>query len=83
MKRLISWEPFVTERGYTGLSREHCRVGDEIWLIGGCIEPVLLSSETGNAGDFGVNGEARSFLTVLCSAKQGRYLILCPYSASP
>ncbi len=57
MKRLISWEPFVTERGYIGLAREHCRVGDEIWLVGGCSVPLLLSPQTGNVGDFRVNGE--------------------------
>jgi hypothetical protein len=57
MKRLISWEPFVTEKGYIGFAREQSRVGDEIWLIGGCSVPLLLSPQTGNTAYFKVNGE--------------------------
>lgn len=43
MKRLESWEPFITEEGYIGLAREGSCVGDEVWVIGGCRTPVLLS----------------------------------------
>lgn len=42
MKRLMSWEPFVTEGGYMGLSREGSSVGDEIWVIGGFRTPIRV-----------------------------------------
>lgn len=45
MIRLMSWEPFVTEQGYMGLARENCSVGDEIWILGGCSVPILLSQK--------------------------------------
>jgi len=57
IKRLMSWEPFVTEKGYIGLAREQSRVGDEIWLIGGCSVPLLLSPQTGHQASFRVKGE--------------------------
>ncbi|KAI1874881.1 uncharacterized protein JN550_002310 [Neoarthrinium moseri] len=44
MKRLSSWRPFITVKGYIGLAREEGHVDDEIWIIGGCSVPVLLSS---------------------------------------
>ncbi|KAH8891665.1 hypothetical protein GQ53DRAFT_865564 [Thozetella sp. PMI_491] len=57
MRRLMSWEPLVTERGYIGLAREQSRVGDEIWLIGGCSVPLLLSPQTVDTPCFKVKGE--------------------------
>ncbi|KAH6655924.1 heterokaryon incompatibility protein-domain-containing protein [Truncatella angustata] len=57
MKRLMSWDPFITKGGYIGLAREQCRVGDEIWLIGGCSVPLILSPQTENPGYYRVNGE--------------------------
>ncbi|EHK22880.1 uncharacterized protein TRIVIDRAFT_60299 [Trichoderma virens Gv29-8] len=56
-KRLMPWEPFITGRGYIGLAREQSRVGNEIWLVGGCSVPLLLSPQTENPGFFEVNGE--------------------------
>ncbi|KAF3013238.1 hypothetical protein E8E14_007362 [Neopestalotiopsis sp. 37M] len=44
MKRLASWRPFITEKGYIGLAREGCQVKDQIWIIGGCSVPLLLSA---------------------------------------
>ncbi|KAK6842275.1 hypothetical protein PG987_003135 [Apiospora arundinis] len=35
LKRLLSWQPFITQKGYIGLAREQCSEGDEIWAIGG------------------------------------------------
>jgi hypothetical protein len=57
MKRLISWVPFITEKGYIGLARQQSRVGDEVWIIGGCSVPLLLSPLTGSPGGFTVNGK--------------------------
>jgi hypothetical protein len=57
MKRLMCWEPFVTKQGYIGLAREHCSVGDEIWIIGGCSVPILLSPKTENPSHYEVRGE--------------------------
>ncbi|KAK4080919.1 hypothetical protein Trihar35433_2024 [Trichoderma harzianum] len=57
MRRLTAWEPFITERGYIGLARGNSRVGDEIWLVGGCSVPLLLSPQTGDTVGFKVNGE--------------------------
>lgn len=57
MKRLMSWEPFVTKQGYIGLAREHCRVGDEVWIIGGCSVPILLSPKIENPSHYEVRGE--------------------------
>jgi hypothetical protein len=57
MKRLMSWEPFVTEQGYIGLAREKCSVGDEIWIIGGCSVPILLSPKTESLSHHEVRGE--------------------------
>ncbi|KAL1872306.1 hypothetical protein VTK73DRAFT_1616 [Phialemonium thermophilum] len=57
MKRLISWEPFVTAKGYIGLAREQSCVGDEIWLVGGSSVPLLLSPQTDNTAYFKVKGE--------------------------
>ena len=57
MKRLTSWEPFVTEQGYIGLARENCSVGDEIWIIGGCSVPILLSPKAESPSHHEVRGE--------------------------
>ncbi|KAJ4865447.1 heterokaryon incompatibility protein (HET) domain-containing protein [Trichoderma breve] len=57
MRRLTAWEPFITESGYIGLARGNSRVGDEIWLVGGCSVPLLLSPQTGDSVGFKVNGE--------------------------
>ncbi|KAI1131001.1 heterokaryon incompatibility protein-domain-containing protein [Nemania abortiva] len=57
MKRLLSWQPFITERGYIGLAREQCGVGDEIWIISGCSVPVLLSPMTEDENNREVRGE--------------------------
>ncbi|KAL5331227.1 hypothetical protein ACEPPN_000756 [Leptodophora sp. 'Broadleaf-Isolate-01'] len=58
MKRLMSWEPFVTEQGYIGLAREKCSVGDEIWIIGGCSVPILLSTKAESpSSHYEVRGE--------------------------
>ncbi|KAI1736379.1 heterokaryon incompatibility protein-domain-containing protein [Xylaria scruposa] len=43
MKRLLSWQPFITQEGYIGLAREKCSVGDELWIVGGCSVPIILS----------------------------------------
>ncbi|KAI0432787.1 heterokaryon incompatibility protein-domain-containing protein [Xylaria sp. FL1042] len=56
MKRLLSWQPFVTQRGYIGLAREKCSFGDEIWIIGGCSVPVLFS-QTADGNNREVRGE--------------------------
>ncbi|KAK4071783.1 hypothetical protein Purlil1_13331 [Purpureocillium lilacinum] len=56
MKRLLSWQPFTTERGYIGLAREQCMTGDEIWIVAGCSVPLVLSS--GQEGKMEVKGEA-------------------------
>ncbi|RBA13660.1 hypothetical protein FPRO05_02453 [Fusarium proliferatum] len=57
MKRLVSWDPFITSKGYMGLGREGAAIGDEIWLIGGCSTPLLLSPSTDGALRYGVKGE--------------------------
>jgi hypothetical protein len=57
MKRLLSWQPFITKRGYIGLAREKCGVGDEIWIVSGCSVPVLLSPMAKNEHDREVRGE--------------------------
>ncbi|RYC94657.1 hypothetical protein BFJ63_vAg2530 [Fusarium oxysporum f. sp. narcissi] len=57
MKRLVSWDPFITFKGYMGLGREGVAIGDEIWLIGGCSTPVLLSPSTGGPLRYEVKGE--------------------------
>jgi hypothetical protein len=57
MRRLMSWEPFVTEQGYIGLAREKCSVGDEIWIIGGCSVPILLSTKAESPSHYEVRGE--------------------------
>ncbi|KAH6675115.1 heterokaryon incompatibility protein-domain-containing protein [Halenospora varia] len=57
MNRLMSWEPFVTEQGYIGLAREKCSVGDEIWIIGGCNVPILLSPKAESPSHYEVRGE--------------------------
>ncbi|EMT66141.1 Heterokaryon incompatibility protein 6, OR allele [Fusarium odoratissimum] len=57
MKRLVSWDPFITFKGYMGLGREGAAIGDEIWLIGGCSTPVLLSPSTGGPLRYEVKGE--------------------------
>ncbi|KAI0856857.1 heterokaryon incompatibility protein-domain-containing protein [Xylaria cubensis] len=43
MKRLQSWQPFITQKDYIGLAREKCSVGDELWIVGGCSVPIMLS----------------------------------------
>ncbi|KAI1028495.1 hypothetical protein LB503_002587 [Fusarium chuoi] len=57
MKRLVSWDPFITSKGYMGLGREGATIDDEIWLVGGCSTPVLLSPSTGSALQYEVKGE--------------------------
>ncbi|KAL6819867.1 heterokaryon incompatibility domain-containing protein [Trichoderma camerunense] len=57
MRRLTAWEPFITESSYIGLARGNSRVGDEIWLVGGCSVPLLLSPQTADPVGFKVNGE--------------------------
>ncbi|KAI8946130.1 hypothetical protein F4801DRAFT_593609 [Xylaria longipes] len=57
MKRLPSWQPFITKRGYIGLARENCGVGDEIWIVGGCSVPVMLSPMGKGVLDREVRGE--------------------------
>ena len=57
MKRLMSWEPFISEQGYIGLAREKCSVGDEIWIIGGCNVPILLSPKAERSSHYEVRGE--------------------------
>lgn len=53
----MSWEPFVTKQGYIGLAREHCSVKDEIWIIGGCSVPILLSPKAESPSHYEVRGE--------------------------
>ncbi|KAF5533293.1 het-6OR heterokaryon incompatibility (het-6OR allele) [Fusarium mexicanum] len=57
MKRLVSWDPFITSKGYIGLGREGAAIGDEIRLIGGCSTPVLLSPSTEGPLRYEVKGE--------------------------
>ncbi|CAJ2505612.1 Uu.00g130060.m01.CDS01 [Anthostomella pinea] len=57
MKRLLAWDPFVTEQGYIGLARKGSHIGDEIWIVGGCSVPLLLFPQTGNPAHYQVNGE--------------------------
>ncbi|PKK50211.1 hypothetical protein CI102_4318 [Trichoderma harzianum] len=57
MRRLTAWEPFITESGFIGLARGNSSVGDEIWLVGGCSVPLLLSPQTEDPAGFKVNGE--------------------------
>ncbi|KAI1378514.1 heterokaryon incompatibility protein-domain-containing protein [Hypoxylon crocopeplum] len=57
MKRLASWDPFITVNGYMGLGRNGALIGDEIWLIGGCSTPVLLSSSVDSPSRYEVKGE--------------------------
>ncbi|KKP04441.1 hypothetical protein THAR02_03448 [Trichoderma harzianum] len=57
MRRLTAWESFITESGYIGLARGNSRVSDEIWLVGDCSVPLLLSPQTGDSVNFQVNGE--------------------------
>ncbi|KAI3319703.1 heterokaryon incompatibility protein-domain-containing protein [Xylariaceae sp. AK1471] len=57
MKRLLSWQPFITQRGYIGLAREKCSVDDEIWIIGGCSVPILLSQTAKDEHNREVRGE--------------------------
>ncbi|KAH6973909.1 heterokaryon incompatibility protein-domain-containing protein [Ilyonectria destructans] len=59
MKRLLSWQPFVTKKGYIGLAREQCRAGDEIWVIAGCSVPIVLSpTDETQGGNMEVRGES-------------------------
>ncbi|GKU12962.1 heterokaryon incompatibility protein or allele [Fusarium langsethiae] len=58
MKRLAAWDPFITAKGYMGLGREGAAIGDEIWLIGGCSTPVLLSPSVDGPSRYEVKGEA-------------------------
>ncbi|KAF5989255.1 het-6OR heterokaryon incompatibility (het-6OR allele) [Fusarium coicis] len=57
MKRLVSWDPFITSEGYMGLGREGAAIGDEVWLIGGCSTPILLSPSTVGPLRYEVKGE--------------------------
>ncbi|KAH6950038.1 heterokaryon incompatibility protein-domain-containing protein [Fusarium avenaceum] len=57
MKRLTSWDPFITAKGYMGLGREGAAIGDEIWLIGGCSTPLLLSPSVDSPSQYEVKGE--------------------------
>ncbi|KAK7415674.1 hypothetical protein QQX98_005706 [Neonectria punicea] len=57
MKRLVSWDPFVTEKGYMGLGREGVTIGDEIWVIEGCSTPILLSPSINDPSCYEVKGE--------------------------
>ncbi|KAL6915384.1 hypothetical protein ACHAP8_008298 [Fusarium lateritium] len=57
MKRLAAWDPFITDKGYMGLGREEAAIGDEIWLIGGCSTPVLLSPSVDDTTRYEVKGE--------------------------
>ncbi|KAH7241485.1 heterokaryon incompatibility protein-domain-containing protein [Fusarium tricinctum] len=57
MKRLAAWDPFITDKGYMGLGREGAAIGDEIWLIGGCSTPVLLSPNVDGPSRYEVKGE--------------------------
>ncbi|KAH6991469.1 heterokaryon incompatibility protein-domain-containing protein [Ilyonectria sp. MPI-CAGE-AT-0026] len=59
MKRLLSWQPFVTKKGYIGLAREQCRAGDEIWVVAGCSVPIVLSpTDETQGGNVEVRGES-------------------------
>ncbi|OAQ61519.2 heterokaryon incompatibility protein (HET) domain-containing protein [Pochonia chlamydosporia 170] len=62
MKRLLSWQPFVTEKGYFGLAREQCMVGDEIWLIAGCNVPITLSCPSKKQGGSTMEVKGECFL---------------------
>lgn len=42
---------------YIGPAREKCSVGDEIWILGGCCVPVLLSPEAESQSNHEVRGE--------------------------
>ncbi|TRX89853.1 hypothetical protein FHL15_009286 [Xylaria flabelliformis] len=55
MKRLPSWQPFITQKGYIGLAREKCSVGDELWIVSGCSVPIILSPVAKDAHE--VRGE--------------------------
>lgn len=57
LKRLLSWQPFITQKGYIGLAREQCSEGDEIWAIGGCSVPILLSQRDTQQSKREVRGE--------------------------
>ncbi|KAH6876399.1 heterokaryon incompatibility protein-domain-containing protein [Thelonectria olida] len=58
MKRLLSWQPFITEKGYIGLAREQCWAGDEIWVVAGCSVPIVLSRiDMNQNGKMEVKGE--------------------------
>ncbi|KAF5633655.1 het-6OR heterokaryon incompatibility (het-6OR allele) [Fusarium tjaetaba] len=57
MKRLVSWDPFITSKGYMGLGREGAAIGDKVWIIGGCSTPVLLSPSTDGPLRYEVKGE--------------------------
>ncbi|EQL03971.1 Heterokaryon incompatibility [Ophiocordyceps sinensis CO18] len=58
MKRLLSWQPFITDRGCIGLAREQCSVGDEIWIVAGCSVPIVLSPSVEFEGRKQVRGES-------------------------
>ncbi|KAH6994712.1 hypothetical protein EDB82DRAFT_476437 [Fusarium venenatum] len=64
MKRLASWDPFITAKGYMGLSWEGAAIRDEIWLIGGCSTPVLLPPSVDDLSRYEVKGE--TFLMGSC-----------------
>lgn len=57
MRRLLSCQPFITEQGYFGLAREGCQIGDEVWVVGGCSVPILLSPSSDRTSDREVRGE--------------------------
>ncbi|CAM1500659.1 Fc.00g098210.m01.CDS01 [Cosmosporella sp. VM-42] len=57
MKRLLSWQPFVTEKGYIGLARDGSSAGDEIWIIAGSSVPIVLSPSVGDQRKKEVCGE--------------------------
>lgn len=68
MKRLLSWQPFITNKGYIGLAREQCKLGDAVWVVAGCSVPLVLSpTDEGVANRMEVRG--RLSLMVSCLAK--------------
>ncbi|KAI1748283.1 hypothetical protein F4782DRAFT_551208 [Xylaria castorea] len=57
MKHLPSRQPFITEKGYIGLAREKCGIGDQLWIVGGCSVPIMLSPLANDAHNHEVRGE--------------------------
>ncbi|KAM0549947.1 hypothetical protein ACHAPJ_009194 [Fusarium lateritium] len=50
--------PFLTDTGYLGMGLESTQPGDEVWVVSGCLTPVILRKTEAEANDYSLVGEA-------------------------